>query len=573
MSYLRSFARTMGNVPQNEPMEGMEKNNTGVGYSFQTTPLQRLRSFLILGAEGGTFYVRERQLTKENAQTLVDLLESGRGVDVVKMIEEVSVSGASFRVDACLFGLAMAAHTGDAATKAAVREAFTKVVRIPTHLFTFVAFSESIAQATRGGTGWGRAMRRLVSSWYNERSAANLALMVTKYVRRGGWSHVDLLRLAHTKADSEATGAVLKYVAKGWDGVRELVTDDALEQLEPTQREALQFIVDVEAAACLSDPAADSERMAALIRERSGLVREHVPTPLLNSAVVWRALLEKMPAMAMVRNLGKMSAIGLFDGEGGSAAEAHVLATLRNRALLRRARLHPFAILLALKTYRQGRGDKGKLSWPVNKRIADALDSAFYLSFATGEGKGSKGEGGGDGRSDKSVMLALDVSGSMGTMVMGSSISCREASAAMAMVAVNTMRNVEVVAFTSSITNIDLRVQRGMKLDRVVSNISGMPFGGTDCALPMLYAMERKRRVDAFVVYTDSETWFGDVHPCQALQRYRRAMNMPQAKLIVVGMASNGFTIADPNDRGMLDVVGFDASAPEVMQAFIDGAI
>jgi 60 kDa SS-A/Ro ribonucleoprotein len=28
---------------------------------------------------------------------------------------------------------------------------------------------------------------------------------------------------------------------------------------------------------------------------------------------------------------------------------------------------------------------------------------------------------------------------------------------------------------------------------------------------------------------------------------------------------SNGFTLADPKDRGLLDVVGFDTSAPAVI--------
>jgi 60 kDa SS-A/Ro ribonucleoprotein len=34
-------------------------------------------------------------------------------------------------------------------------------------------------------------------------------------------------------------------------------------------------------------------------------------------------------------------------------------------------------------------------------------------------------------------------------------------------------------------------------------------------------------------------------------------------------MVSNGFSIADPNDAGMLDVVGFDAAAPAVIADFI----
>ena len=41
------------------------------------------------------------------------------------------------------------------------------------------------------------------------------------------------------------------------------------------------------------------------------------------------------------------------------------------------------------------------------------------------------------------------------------------------------------------------------------------------------------------------------------------------AKLVVVGMTATGFTIADPNDAGMLDVVGFDAGAPQVMADFV----
>ena len=70
---------------------------------------------------------------------------------------------------------------------------------------------------------------------------------------------------------------------------------------------------------------------------------------------------------------------------------------------------------------------------------------------------------------------------------------------------------------------------------------------------------------------TDSETWAGHVHPVQALRRYRERMGIP-AKLVVVGMTSNGFTIADPNDAGMLDVVGFDAAAPALIADFARGS-
>ena len=66
--------------------------------------------------------------------------------------------------------------------------------------------------------------------------------------------------------------------------------------------------------------------------------------------------------------------------------------------------------------------------------------------------------------------------------------------------------------------------------------------------------------------------WAGEVHPAQALADYRRASGI-DARLVVVGMVSNGFSIADPTDRGMLDVVGFDTATPQLVSDFARGAL
>src|SRR6266540_2303619 len=110
------------------------------------------------------------------------------------------------------------------------------------------------------------------------------------------------------------------------------------------------------------------------------------------------------------------------------------------------------------------------------------------------------------------------------------------------------------------------------RLDDAVKTVSDLPFGGTDCALPMLYAQAREREIDTFVIQTDSETWAGDVAPAQALQDYRRASGI-DARLVVVGLVSNGFSIADPNDPGQLDVVGFDTATPQLISDFARGAL
>jgi 60 kDa SS-A/Ro ribonucleoprotein len=113
-----------------------------------------------------------------------------------------------------------------------------------------------------------------------------------------------------------------------------------------------------------------------------------------------------------------------------------------------------------------------------------------------------------------------------------------------------------------------LAISPRQRLDDVVKSISGIPFGGTDCALPMVEALKNRWAIDTFVVYTDNETWAGSIHPAQALRLYRERMGIA-AKLVVVAMASNGFSIADPDDAGMLDVVGFDTATPQVIAGFV----
>jgi 60 kDa SS-A/Ro ribonucleoprotein len=235
------------------------------------------------------------------------------------------------------------------------------------------------------------------------------------------------------------------------------------------------------------------------------------------------------------------------------------------------------ALLIALRTYAAGRGVRGSGTWAPVTAVVDALDAAFYTAFDAVQCSGAR------------HLIALDVSGSMmgGSVGGAPGLSPRDASAAMALVTLATEPSTEVVGFfagqrgwsTGSAGRFGshdgltpLALSARQRLDDAIDTVSRLPFGGTDCALPMLYALDQRRDVDVFVVYTDSETWAGDVHPAQALRRYREQSGIP-ARLVVVGMVSNGFSIADPADAGMLDVVGFDAAAPALLADFARGEL
>jgi 60 kDa SS-A/Ro ribonucleoprotein len=117
---------------------------------------------------------------------------------------------------------------------------------------------------------------------------------------------------------------------------------------------------------------------------------------------------------------------------------------------------------------------------------------------------------------------------------------------------------------------VRIALHKNARLNDVVRSTADMPFGHTDCAVPMIVARKQKMPIDAFIIYTDNETWAGRIHPAQALKTFRSTQNKPDAKLVVVGMTSTGFSIADPNDPGMVDIVGFDSNAPGLIRDFIE---
>lgn len=527
--YLRDYSTRR--TPQSEAIPGSTQvANSAGGFAWAVDDWTRLHRFLILGAEGGTYYADERKLTGENARTVLRCIKAD-GLRAVAEIVAVSTAGRAPKNDPAIFALALAASLGDEKTRRAALDALPRVCRIGTHLFHFAAFIEQ-------HRGWGRGLRRAVGEWYTAQEPDALAYQLVKYRQRDGWSHRDLLRLAHPPHSPLLAWAAGKEVA--WGDVPLAIA--AFEQ-----------------AQAAATPAVTADLIA---HYGDKLPREALQTDHLTSTVVWDALLHAgMPQTALIHNLATMTRIGLLTPT--SDAAKLVGAQLVDEDRLRKARVHPIAALSALLTYASGQSARGSSTWTPLPRIVDALNIAFYRTFGNVEPTG------------KRWLLALDVSGSMDVGVVAGvpGLTPRVASSAMAMVTAATGDPYEVVAFTSagggyrSAALSVLPLSDRQRLDDICNGTRGIPFGGTDCAMPMLYATQAKREFDMFAVYTDSETWAGNVHPAQALKAYREQSGL-NAKLAVVGMVSNGFSIADPNDAGMLDFVGFDTATPAVMQDF-----
>lgn len=521
MKYSQLFNRKK--TPQTQPIPNSSQTlNSAHGYTWEVDRWKRFDRFLILGSEGGTYYVGARRLTVDNTTNVIAAIKED-GERAIARITEISRKGRAPKNDAAVFALALAASVGNDQTRALAFEALPQVCRTGTHLFAFTA-------TCRGLRGWGRGMRKAVGRWYNAQTPEALTYGLVKYQAREGYSNRDLLRLAHPKPESEEHRVLYKWVVSG-----ELVGESALIQAVTALRNA---------------SVADAAR---LIREFR-IPREAVPTQLLTDANVWQALLESMPLTALIRNLGTLTKLGVL--QVGAPETDAVVEALGDLERLRKARIHPIAVLIAMVTYAEGRGVRGSGTWAPVPNVLDALNDAFYATFETAP------------RTGKRLVLGLDVSGSMsGTRVAGSiGLDCRRACGAMALLAASTEQYVHSLAFDTQVYK--LAISKRQRLDDVVNLLAKTGGGGTDCAAPIRYAIDKRIEADAFVIYTDSETWAGGQHPVQALVEYRRKMQI-DAKMIVVAMASNRASIADPKDAGTLDVQGFDASVPQVIAEFL----
>lgn len=218
-----------------------------------------------------------------------------------------------------------------------------RVCRTGTHLFQF-------ATAVEAMRGWGRGLRRAVGAWYLARPLEALAYQAVKYRARQGWSHRDLLRLAHPRTDEPARAALFDWICRG------------------TLAEALPPLV--HAFQAVQAEGVNGASAAAMVRSHD-LPWEALPTELMTSRVVNDALIERMPLGALVRQLGRLTAVGTI--APFSEGTEIVRAALSDRERILKARLHPMALLVALRTYASGHGERGRLSWEPVAAVVEAL--------------------------------------------------------------------------------------------------------------------------------------------------------------------------------------------------------
>ncbi|XP_062285160.1 60 kDa SS-A/Ro ribonucleoprotein [Scomber scombrus] len=512
-------------------------NSTGVGCQWEIGDRSRLCRFLCYGLEGDMYTAREEgRVSMDNAETLLSLLQEGQGAEVVEEIKRFAKDERAVRLGPSFFALALCSQHSELKTRQAAFKALKEVCRDPVHLFSFIQYKKELKEGMKCGI-WGRALRKAVSDWYNDQDAMSLAAAVTRCKQREGWSHQDLLRLSHTKPAREAIALISKYVTKGWKEVQVCYADK--ENSEEVAK-VLSYLEVVEKV----KHSCDETEVVNLIEEHK-LEREQLLTDHLKSKLVWRALLKEMPLQSVLKILGKMTANKVL--EPGTSETQTVCDRIQSESALKKAKLHPFHILLSSENYKRGQGYQGKTKWEPDSSIIKAMDCAFYKSFMNVDPV------------RKRFVVAVDVSTSLSSIVPGTSISTAVAAAAIAMIFARTEADTHVLAYSEGFA-VPCSISADMTLAQATVELVKIPSGSTDCTLPITWATENGKAIDVFIILTNNPLWTFTASPVESLKKHRQISGV-NSKLVMCGLTSIGHAIADTEDKGVLSICGFDLGA------------
>ncbi|XP_062583357.1 RNA-binding protein RO60-like [Saccostrea cucullata] len=533
--------------------------------------------FLFLGVEENVYRPRLQEIPESN---IIDrLIQRGRGKAIIDWIKENKEKCCKFYPFA--YSLAICAKCNMPQLRQEALDALKFVCSTPTELFMFLSYCAQIDSSQNGLywrystqqqykrrqgisklvriRSWPRQFRRGIALWYTanpryQQDILNLAKHVTKYQHRHGFSHKRVIKSCHPKSRNENMKYIFCYVLKGLSHANQNFADAI--RNGRINGQVTKFFKDLEE---LKKPDVNVELVFEMINKWD-LSWEHIPTKFLKNPRVWKTLLMRdMPLMALIRNLGKAGSMELL--QPGSDEERRVCERLTNIELVNSSRLHPIDIISALTGYRRGEGSGGK-EWPINEKIIQALYRAYMNKLSCRPS------------TEKRLLIAINIKMNFDNYVVGKQwLSCKEAAVAMAMMLAENERSAEIVTFGHFVRRFDVPRHNDsmgdieIALERIASirEEGNAPLSFT---APFVYAEGREEPFDVIILITDKVN-LPKVQEIQSgFSNYKLCHST--AKCITVHFKHSKPT-SFSHDSSMLDVIGVDAYALEVIQDFILG--
>ncbi|XP_013774966.1 60 kDa SS-A/Ro ribonucleoprotein-like [Limulus polyphemus] len=519
----------------------MAENIPNLGHS-------RLLRFLYIGSETNCYIPGDRKLTLEN----IHCIDSSSQEAAVKEIIRVAKEGSSVYPDALPFALAVCSQSQNMKVKQAAYSALKEACPTASELFSFVHFAEEVSKPT---TGWGRSRRTAVANWYKT-DPKRLAALITRVMSHRGWSHKDLFRLVHLKTENKGLAALYKYITHGYEAAeKEFGVADA----SPQVKDVLEYLKAVHELKHTAD-----EQKAARLIEMHDLNFEHIPTPMLKSKEIWLCLIHRLPVQVLLSQLPRLHRLGFLKHK--SPVLKPILERLNSDSTMNDGHLGPlqtFIIAKQLETLQKNPVDKTVLqTYSKLSQLDDTLQTLHLASFKMVPSTG------------KRYLVAVDVRNSMvhGKKTLGCRYVSPADAACLILMALSRAESGKVTALAFSKDGLkDIEINNKMTHNDFFRRLRETPMGPVNVAAPLQWAQEKKKTFDVILVCTANQIQSGDVHPADAFKEYRLNLKLPQARFIVCAFSSGEFSLAPPDEPGMLDIAGFSEKVLQVIQDFARG--
>ncbi|XP_045201406.2 RNA-binding protein RO60-like [Mercenaria mercenaria] len=573
---------------------------------------EKLIRYLRTGTEGSFFLPGKNKVFRMFGNVIKVMIEAGQGPEAVECIKRVNAEKSYLKREPLLYFLAVATHSSNEPTKKAAYIAVNEVCENPVDLFTWLKHVKDLSQLTKG---WGAGLRKTVTKWYHSRDPMLIAEFVTRYVSVGRWHHKDVFRLSHMKPENDSMGFIIKVVCKGLKAAKEGYK-------EPSEdiQNLIAYFDGVDFVKHSDDSFAVAMKM-----EELGLHRQHIPVALLSSKEIWNSLLLNMSVKDVMSNLPALArrAFLTIPAEGGDAdkvvkeIQSKVLTKIKDSKAIEQEKISPFFIYIAIRNYvrvfsRQERREKSHKAGSAQKREAATNTELNEPTSAKKKKKKKmkKERGEGDGESKdkqneeeanatekatknnpdlfesmhsafkvaveknlpctgKRYLIAVKASVSeLGKGIRGTpSISALEVMALMATFYKKKEKSPDLGFFTASLTHMNFPKEMENIIAEIGQRAAPVPNLACDPAAPITWALEKKRKYDAFILLSDGTETHGEVRADDKLQEYREKMNLPDTKMVLCGLNAPRLDFAKA--AGMLDIGGFDATVPEIIYRFI----
>ncbi|TGZ53913.1 RNA-binding protein RO60 [Temnothorax longispinosus] len=495
----------------------------------------------------------------------------------IQLIKQAFASNLVTHPEALVFALAVCCRQNKSERlRQAAYENVGEICKSTPDFILFVKFVSKLCREKELNyitQGWGHGLRKAVNNWYLSKQPMDFIKCVTKYRSRYGWKHKDIVKMAHPLGNTPEKEVILKYVIYGLEKTKTEMKSKSSEKKEI--QELLKYMEHVENFKHCED-----ELEAASMLETNHFSLDHVPGHLLKSKEVWTALLMSMDVDVLLNNLQRIHNLGCLTADSADPSDRTKIAIegvtkrLTDSDCVEASKVHPALVFITLKNYKNsGKAltyEKRKVrmlaerkkspEYDPNVEVINALNEAFRLSFKNIQPTKFR----------HLVTISTNKSMEIRTWQNGNMTGI-ETAALIALILLRSEENVTIATFTNDGDGISpVNVRNTDSFEHILATLTTSPIGSTNTSKPILWATNKSKPYDVFINIIDQIFQRHDESQ-EKLIAYKEHMKLPDTKLITCALCSSTPYCKEPYDRHVLTINGFDATVPNVIQAFAKG--